>query len=246
MARKVLILAVVAMLLPAATAMAFHPNDDCDRCHVPHESKRDQGAAGMPLWNPDQASTETVFSAYDSYYMQAAPGDPTGSTLLCLSCHDGNQHYNMMPNSNDLSTSHPQEFAYDGALQALDKELVDPDTTGSGHKGGSITTDLLEPETKNLKCTSCHDIHIQGLHSAVSVESGETLPIEYPDNYGGDDATAAELALRETPYSSDNWKIPHLQNVAGIGWVLVHNGAASDPDDWTLSYTALCKLCHIK
>ncbi len=248
MVRKVLILAAVAMLLPAATAMAFHPNENCDRCHVPHNAKLDQGGMGMPLWNPDTVTDETVFTVYDGYYMDASPGDPTGSTLLCLSCHDGRGGHRMMPQNaaGDMRGSHPQEFAYNAALVELDDELRDPDEVGLGHKGGSIASDMLEGTTQEMKCISCHDVHLQGLHGGASVEDGEALPTVYPGDYGGDDATPAEINKRGTTISSRTWRVPHLVNVDGIGWEVGHGGTPADPDDWGLSYGALCTTCHIK
>ena len=249
---KKVVLVAVAMLLPTTAAMAFHPNEDCDRCHVPHEARVDEG---MPLWNPETATEETVFTTYDSYYMDADPGDPTSSTLLCLSCHDGTGRHAMMPTSatGDLSGSHPQEFAYDGALVALDDELKDPDTAGLGPDGGSIAEDMLEPTTYQMKCTTCHDVHIQGLHDGASVEE-DALPLVYPGDYGttvGEDPNAsadeqAKAALRGTGISSRTWRTPHLRDVAGIGWEIGHGGAAADPDDWGLSYGTLCRTCHIK
>ena len=48
MVRKLVILAAVALLLPTATVMAFHPNDDCDNCHLVHQAA---DGDGMPLWS---------------------------------------------------------------------------------------------------------------------------------------------------------------------------------------------------
>ncbi len=219
MTRKVLILAVVAMLLPAATAMAFHPNPDCDRCHVPHQSKTDQGAMGMPLWNPETATDEVSLTVYDSWYMQAAPGDPTGSTLLCLSCHDGTGGLGIVHDGGeqgDLSRSHPIEFVYDGALAALDQELVDPDTQGSstlvGGKG-TISEDLLFGDGGKMKCTSCHEIHENGLHDSVF-----------------DEGTRFEVTM----------DMPHLQPIPGIRMTY------SSYSGYRLWYGDLCLTCHIK
>ena len=260
MLRKVFILAAVAMLLPAATAMAFHPNEDCDSCHVPHMAKTDQGAMGMPLWNPETATDVVNFSVYNSWYMDAAAGQPTGSTLLCLACHDGSSsRHAMMPSGSgdDMRGSHPQEFAYDQALLLLDNELVDPDGDDTGYKGGTITTDMLEPTTKHLKCTSCHEIHAGGLGDGVSLMA-EGLPTHYGSNVGrtqgeaeleDEDATDAEIelaALRTLEWDGD-YDIPHLVNVDGIGWdYSTERGDPNNPEDWSLSYGALCRTCHIK
>ena len=153
----------------------------------------------------------------------------------------------MMPTGTkgDMRGSHPQEFAYDAALVFVDNELINPDQAGLGHKGGTIATDMLEPTTNNLKCISCHDIHVQGPHSGSSLETSG-LPTTYPADYGGDSATQGEIDKRGTTISSRTWNIPHLVNVDGIGWKLGYGGVSTNPDDWGLSYGSLCTTCHIK
>ena len=39
------------------------------------------------LWDPDLS--KTAYKVYESTTLQAHVGQPTGSTKLCLSCHDG-------------------------------------------------------------------------------------------------------------------------------------------------------------
>ena len=54
----------------------------CKFCHTPH---RAAPAAG--LWN--RRSPGTTYEPYSSSTALAEPGQPTGASLLCLSCHDG-------------------------------------------------------------------------------------------------------------------------------------------------------------
>ena len=62
-------------------------NEVCVFCHTPHNA---QTVSGGPLWN--RAPLSKTFKTYanaGSGTLTATVGQPTGNTLLCLSCHDG-------------------------------------------------------------------------------------------------------------------------------------------------------------
>lgn len=212
----------------AASVMAFHPDTECSRCHIPHMAADN---SGIPLWNGAQSITYDSFTAYyEGFKMEAEVGtSPEGSTLLCLSCHDGGTSHAMAAAQGDMSGTHPIEFIYDAALATADGELMNPDTTNSGVVGSSktITYDLTSNGIVN--CVSCHDIHIQGLHG-VTVQVGTT------DDTGN--AITTEL----------EFDIPHLKNIPGIEWS--YNSRLSlprtDPSAYQLKYSVLCRTCHIK
>src|SRR4029078_3589800 len=54
----------------------------CIFCHTPHNA-----APIQPLWNRNVAVNASV--PYSPSSLQAKPGQPTGTSKLCLSCHDG-------------------------------------------------------------------------------------------------------------------------------------------------------------
>src|SRR5678815_582510 len=54
----------------------------CIFCHTPHNA-----APIQPLWN--RSLPLSAYTVYSSTSLQAKPGQPTGSSKLCLSCHDG-------------------------------------------------------------------------------------------------------------------------------------------------------------
>jgi len=54
----------------------------CIFCHTPHNSRPQ-----TPLWN--RASSGSVYTPYNSSTIFSSPGQPTGASMLCLSCHDG-------------------------------------------------------------------------------------------------------------------------------------------------------------
>jgi hypothetical protein len=64
------------------TVKASSETEVCIFCHTPHNSK----PAG-PLWNREDPGATYVL--YNSSTLQAVPGQPDGSSILCLSCHDG-------------------------------------------------------------------------------------------------------------------------------------------------------------
>lgn len=63
----------------------------CIFCHTPHHANQDPLLEVSPLWSRP-ASTAT-YEPYESAQMTALasqlPGQPTGASRLCLSCHDG-------------------------------------------------------------------------------------------------------------------------------------------------------------
>jgi len=139
----------------------------CIFCHTPHNA-----APSGPLWNHKNSST--AITPYASSTNVSSPGQPTGGSILCLSCHDGTialgdvlsvptritmaGGVTTMPATSasrlgtDLSGDHPFSFAYTPALvTARGGELANPSTLATG----PVRLD----STGQLQCTSCHDPH---------------------------------------------------------------------------------------
>ena len=134
----------------------------CKICHTPHS----YNTAASPLWNRDL--TLTTFTPYPTGgTMQSTPGAPAGTSLMCLSCHDGvagledfggaggttNQVSNAF--SNDLGNDHPISMTYDDALATADGFLHTPSTDLG--IGGTIQSTMLFGD--KVECASCHDVH---------------------------------------------------------------------------------------
>ena len=136
----------------------------CIFCHTPHNA-----APMQPLWN--HASSGSVYTPYSSSTIVGSPGQPTGSSMLCLSCHDGTVALgNVLSRSTpidmaggvttmplgrthldtDLSDDHPVSFAFTSGLASQRGELVDPSTLS-----GPVKLD----GSGQMQCTSCHDPH---------------------------------------------------------------------------------------
>ena len=230
MIRKPVLLVALVLLVPVTTAVAFHPNTQCYRCHVPHE---DESLAGMPLWSGEATAIES-WTNYTSGTLDATAGDPEGSTLVCLACHDGAEasSHDISDGTGDLSGTHPMEFVYDEALALADKELVNPDDVGSSTEvngEGTITEDFLAggaAGTKKMNCVSCHEIHINGLHGEAVVVEGE--------NPG------------DPPQAEFDFDLPHLKPIPGIEMKKNWGATGLNEADYYVAWGALCTTCHIK
>ena len=147
-------------------------NKMCGVCHTSHNAKSEPSA---PLWN-HQSTAVATYILYSSPTFDSQGGltitNPTESSKLCLSCHDGTvalENFgdittgtNFIPAdseigvSGDMSREHPISFQYTDALATADGGLRPPSTTNSG-MGGTIASDMLF--NNKLECASCHDVH---------------------------------------------------------------------------------------
>lgn len=139
-------------------AAVVSEGDLCIFCHTPHSAGGTRG-----LWNHELAPT--TYKLYESSTTEAQLQQPTGSSRLCLSCHDGvtaigalKQHADTALGKltgpsvlgTDLSDDHPISFVYDQALVTRRRDLANPAT---------LTNGVKLDESGQLQCTSCHDAH---------------------------------------------------------------------------------------
>jgi len=152
----------------------FADGEICVVCHTPHGTKG--SSSGGPLWHHDL--TRTTFTPYTSptFEGSATAGQPSASSKLCLSCHDGTVAVDAFGGvsgtwfigdsrliGTDLRDDHPISFVYDSALASIDGGLFDPTTkvvtVGSGVYTEVSTIDDLLLFGGRLECGSCHDVH---------------------------------------------------------------------------------------
>lgn len=154
----------LSMTGPGKTRSTSEP-EICIFCHGAHGT-----APQAPLWN--RFSSGMAYTPYSSTTLKARVGQPTGSSALCLSCHDGTVAMGKVRNrkaeirmrgttarmsgsranlGTDLSDDHPISFTYDNGLASRsDGELRDP---------MMLPAEVRLDGQHQLQCTSCHDPH---------------------------------------------------------------------------------------
>ena len=136
----------------------------CIFCHTPHNASP-VGA----LWNRNLSPQ--AYAVYTSRALDAKPGQPTGSSKLCLSCHDGTIALGSVLSQGapipmaggvttmplgagnlgtDLRDDHPISFIFDSGLASRDGSLKDP---------AGLPHDIKLDANRELQCTACHNAH---------------------------------------------------------------------------------------
>ncbi len=200
----------------------------CIFCHTPHHSQ-----PSSPLWNRDEAGY--TYTLYHSSTVQAAPGQPDGSSILCLSCHDGTTALGSVLSrsatigftggittipagssnmSTDLADDHPISFEYNTGLASADGQLRDPSA-------------LLPPvalERGKVQCTSCHDPHrdLTGGFLVVTRQYSELCTSCHDRNFWM--ASSHQLSTATwNGNGTDPWPRSDYQNVTENGCENCHN-----------------------
>ncbi|HEG43392.1 MAG TPA: hypothetical protein ENH94_05020 [Phycisphaerales bacterium] len=168
---KILAFVLILMVLPVvvyAAGIKGTPHDlrakgaksTCSFCHTPHGALRN-----TPVWNHKLSTA--VYKIYSSSSLDAKVGQPTGSSKLCLSCHDGTVALGQVrrgkPSSagtrirpgaanlgTDLSDDHPISFIYSPGLSGKDPQI---------RAVSALPSHFKLDNSGELQCTTCHDSH---------------------------------------------------------------------------------------
>ncbi|MCB9059369.1 MAG: hypothetical protein H6627_12430 [Calditrichae bacterium] len=206
---------------------ATSESEICIFCHTPHQS-----SPRKPLWNRQDPGS--VYEIYNTSTTDASAGQPDGSSVLCLSCHDGTIALGdvlsraqpiefsggisvMPPGTSNLTTNlsddHPISFIYNSSLAASDGELVDP----------SALSAPVKLENQKMQCTSCHEPHDDTFGMFLV-------------------ATRSNSELCLFCHQKNGWSLTQ-HNLSNATW----NGSGNDPwfhTPYTTVAENACENCH--
>ena len=227
------------------TVHAVTESDVCIFCHTPHGASATDG----PLWNHKMsAATYTPFTSPTLTALNVAIGQPTGSSRLCLSCHDGTialglvssrpggiAMNNPLPDASnlglDLSADHPISFIYNTALAnnanaaTLGDGLVDP---------GTLPPEVALENGQILQCTTCHDPHNNQYTSFLVMDNSSSKLCVTCHSFA--DWTGSAHAVSSKPLPAALANLIARNKNGGLGKKVV---AASS----SVAHTA-CASCH--
>jgi predicted CXXCH cytochrome family protein len=198
----------------------------CIFCHAPHNAE----SVGI-LWNRQDPTV--IYDTYQSTTVQTSIGQPTGTSRMCLSCHDGTialgavssrasdiamtqQFLDSGPAAltTDLRDDHPISFVYDTSLSSTNPEYVDPTT---------LIDEVTLDKNNEMQCSSCHDAHDNTNGQFLKVYNSFSALCLFCHQPTGWNATSHKL-------STEIW-----------------NGSLPDPwphTPWTTIASNGCENCH--
>jgi predicted CXXCH cytochrome family protein len=225
----------------------------CEFCHAPHAT-----SPVAALWNRRQPAAGYI--PYSSSTAVAQPGQPTGASLLCLSCHDGtialgelvsrpNQvamsgGVSTMPpgdglTGTDLRHHHPISFEYSANLALQNGELAVP---------GSFDPRLKLDANGELQCTTCHDAHDNRFGDfLVMPDVASQMCTECHRETGWLQTSHSLSAATWNGQQQDPWPDSNLATVSDNACRNCHRPHAVDGGPRLLRYSAEednCEACH--
>ncbi len=250
------LLGALVSVLRAQSQIAGSPHDlsavsggnPCSFCHTPHG-----GVPGTPLWS--RQLSNAYYQIYQSSSLQAQVGQPTGSSKLCLSCHDGtvatSESLNsgggiqaMMPAGQadlgtDLSDDHPISFVYSAELAAQDPQLRSP---------LSLHPALKLSATGEVQCTTCHDAHNNQYGNFLVMPNHEAqLCTSCHDLQGWTFSTHATSTRSVVAASDPILQQGHFVSMSDAGCMMCHQSHGAGGSQWLLHFSRNednCLNCH--
>ncbi len=223
----------------------------CIFCHTPHNANPKRA-----LWNKDLPPV--TYKLYQSSTMQATLNQPTGSSRLCLSCHDGviamskvrvndtagrftlRQISGRTLLGTDLSGSHPISFIYDSALAMRTGELIEP---------AALPRTVRLDENKEVQCTSCHDPHEDKWPNFLRQDNRFSAECTscHRLQYWGISSHATSHARWTAGSVGGPWLPDAYQTVAENACLNCHRPHAASHPEWLMAQVqeqANCTICH--
>ncbi len=229
---------------------AAGPSGVCVFCHTPHNASPTRG-----LWNHELPAV--TYQIYASSTSKARINQPTGSSRLCLSCHDGVLALGNLraspPDSasalgrlkgsavlgTDLSNDHPVSFVYDGALALSRADLADP---------GALPPSVRLDESRQLQCTTCHDAHEDRRADFLRMDNRSgamCLACHRPRGWSGSSHATSTAAWNGS--GTNPWPKVAYPTVAENACLSCHRSHAASHPQRLLAQgaePANCTICH--
>lgn len=151
------------MYAPDNTIYSETEDQVCIFCHTPHNA-----SPAVPLWNHELSTTPyTMYTSRSINYDPESYNKPTGSSRLCLSCHDGTVAVGDFYGNASLSLKGTDP---DGTITSPTNIGVDLSDDHPVSIPVNETDELWAPEQHGLtsevqledglvQCSSCHDAH---------------------------------------------------------------------------------------
>lgn len=239
---------------PVGSIKASDTSMICIFCHATHS-----GRSFAPIWNREAGVP--VYTLYDSSTLHSVPGQPDGTSKLCLSCHDGtialgrvlsrknefamlNTNMGRIPpgkRSNlgsDLSDDHP--ISFDPALAVSSSpELKHPSPSDKvGYDGQG-----------KLQCTSCHDPH-NDTHGDFLSRSNLNARIcktcHEPAGFNG--LSSHDISSKTwNGHGQDPWPYTQFSSVADNSCINCHSSHGAEGKERLLTDSReedVCYVCH--
>jgi predicted CXXCH cytochrome family protein len=224
-------------------------NRVCGYCHTPHS-----GTPVLPEWA--QGSPGVFYTPYSSPSLDALVGQPTGSSKVCLSCHDGTIGAAQGPPggsgnpppfsvegradlSTDLSDDHPISFVYDVSLATQDAALVNP---------GGLPPEVRLDRNGELQCSTCHEPHTNANpHFLVRSDEFSDLCLSCHDKAGWDFSSHATSNASWSGAGADPWPYTPYTSVAANACSSCHTPHGAGYAESLLVYATEeenCLSCH--
>jgi hypothetical protein len=208
MKARVGIVLLAALLVPGVAFASHTTYHGCAPCHTPHNAVGvDDDKVDVPLWSGQ--ATSTTFTLYDSESLDTTPEQPTGSSALCLSCHDGSSSHTW------VGSYVGGEWMYDTDGDGIGDTPANPDGSAPGNAipkdsnfgndlshthpvsidylvveneddfklSGDVTSGYLRGKNglRRVECASCHEVHEDNAATEHALRDGHT----YEDAFGG-------------------------------------------------------------
>ena len=223
----------------------------CLFCHTPHSAN-----PIAPLWNRNDPGT--YYQTYESTTLAATVGQPTGSSRLCLSCHDGTIALTQTVNSRnmpggtiyitprdrgylgtDLGDDHPISFVYDAALTVRKGEMASP---------SSLPRALKLDHNNQLQCTTCHDPHDDRVGKFLVMSNEQSAMCRACHRISGWEASAhARSSASLAAAARDRWDHLRAGTVAQAACEACHRPHSAGGRQRLLRHEAEednCLCCH--